>query len=179
MRTQWACDILKQRIEVIDLKNCPDDYISRWFSVLHRMPLGDIYETLKDYNIGSGQILFLLELYYCDGISQERLSSYLNIDCANTTRAVKKLEQEGYVVRKQDEEDKRVKKIYLTEKAMEIKPKVFDLMNQWESKLFSNLTRVEREVFIDLLKKMGHTVVDNDRCLICDNNCCKTDNSEW
>ncbi len=128
------------------MKNCPDDYISRWFSVFHRLYLSFVYEGLKEYNIGSGQIMFLLELYYCDGISQEELSSYLSIDGANTTRAIKKLEEEGYVIRKQDEKDRRVKRIYLTDKAMDIKPKVLGLINEWENTLLENLTRVEKEV---------------------------------
>ena len=120
----------------------------------------------------------MLELYFLDGISQEELSSYLNIDEANTTRAIRKLEKEGYVVRKRDEKDKRIKRIYLTEKALEIKPKVLDLMNQWEDKMLKGLTSVEREVFIDLLKKVGHSLSDNERCLVCGKNCCSL-NNEW
>lgn len=135
-------------------------------------------EGLKDYNIGSGQIMFLLELYYLDGVSQEELSSYLNIDEANTTRAIKKLEKEGYVIRKRDDKDRRIKRIYLTEKALEIKPKVLDLMNKWEDEMLKSLTSVEREVFIDLLKKVGHSLSDNGRCLICGKNCVSNDN-EW
>lgn len=162
-----------------ELKNCPDEYVGRWFSVLHRLSISYITEGLKDYNIGSGQVMFLLELYYCDGISQEKLSSYLNIDGANTTRAIRKLEEEGYVVRRQDEEDRRVKKIYLTDKALEIKPIVLNLINQWENRLTRKLTRVEREVFVDLLKKIGHSVVDNDRCIVCGKDCCKYEEVEW
>lgn len=155
------------------MKNCPDDYISRWFSVFHRLYLSFVYEGLKEYNIGSGQIMFLLELYYCDGISQEELSSYLSIDGANTTRAIKKLEEEGYVIRKQDEKDRRVKRIYLTDKAMDIKPKVLGLINEWENTLLENLTRVEKEVLGELLKKIGHAKVDNNRCSICNKDCCR------
>jgi DNA-binding MarR family transcriptional regulator len=160
------------------LEKCPDEYAGRWFSVFHRLPLSFLSEGLKDYNISSGQVMFLLELYYLDGINQEELSSYLNIDEANTTRAIKKLEKEGYVIRKRDEEDRRVKRIYLTEKALEIKPKVLDLMNQWEEKMLKSLTSVEREVFIDLLKKVGHSLSDNGRCLICGKNCSSND-EEW
>lgn len=160
------------------MEKCPDEYAGRWFSVFHRLPLSFLSEGLKDYNISSGQVMFLLELYYLDGINQEELSSYLNIDEANTTRAIKKLEKEGYVIRKRDEEDRRVKRIYLTEKALEIKPKVLDLMNQWEEKMLKSLTSVEREVFIDLLKKVGHSLSDNGRCLICGKNCSSND-EEW
>lgn len=160
------------------MKKCPDDYAGRWFSVFHRLPLSFIAEGLKDYNIGSGQIMFLLELYFMDGVSQEELSSYLNINEANTARAIKKLEKEGYVIRKRDEKDKRIKRIYLTEKAFEIKPIVLELMNQWEDKMLKSLTSVEREVFIDLLKKVGHSLSDNGRCVICGKNCWNY-NEEW
>ncbi|NLY67915.1 MAG: MarR family transcriptional regulator [Tissierellia bacterium] len=153
------------------MRNCPDDYISRWFSVFHRLYLSFVYEGLEEYNIGSGQIMFLLELYYCDGISQEELSSYLSIDGANTTRAINKLEKEGYVVRKQDEKDRRVKRIYLTKKAMDIKPKVLGLINQWENLLLENLTKVEKQVLSELLKKIGHAKVENNRCEMCKRDC--------
>jgi len=166
-------------LEGYNLKNCPDDYIGRWFSVLYRLQLSYISEGLRDYNIGSGQVMFLLELYYFDGVSQEELSSYLNIDGANTTRAIRKLEEEGYVIRKKDEKDKRINRIYLTEKAMEIKPVILGLMNQWEEKMLSSLTSVESEVFVDLMKKMGHSMAQNERCLICGKNCCKNDDYEW
>lgn len=171
MPTQQCYAILNKKIGGDILKNCPDDYIGRWFSVFHRLSISYVYEGLKEYNIGSGQIMFLLELYYCDGVSQEELSSYLSIDRANTTRAIKKLEQEGYVIRKPDEDDKRIKRMYLTDKAMEIKPKILDLMNQWENRLLGNLTYEESQTFINLIKKIGHTVVDNDRCAICNKNC--------
>lgn len=153
------------------MRNCPDEYISRWFSVFHRLYLSYIYEGLKEYEIGSGQIMFLLELYYCDGVSQEELSSYLSIDGANTTRAIKKLEKEGYVVRKQDEKDRRKKRIYLTEKAIKMKPKIFNLIEQWENSLSESLTKAERKALGEILKKMGHSKVENNRCVICQNNC--------
>ncbi len=178
MRKQHFYGIFVLELGGLALKNCPDDYAGRWFSVFHRLPLSYITDGLKDYNIGSGQIMFLLELFYFDGISQEELSSYLNIDRANTARAISKLEKEGYVMRKQDEKDKRIKRIYLTDKAMEIKPMVLELMNQWENTMLKSLTRVEREVFINLLKKVGHSLFDNERCLICGKDCCREDD-EW
>jgi DNA-binding MarR family transcriptional regulator len=67
------------------MAKCPDDFIGRWFSVLHRSSISYMTNELKSYKIGSGQIMFLLELYYCDGINQEELSSFLSIDKANTT----------------------------------------------------------------------------------------------
>lgn len=153
------------------MKRCPDDYLSRWFSVLHRLSVSYIYHGLKELKIGSGQILFLLELYYDDGVSQEELSSYLNIDGANTARAIKKLEQEGYIVREKDPQDRRAYKIYLTDQAIKIKPKIFELISNWEATLTQDLTRREQVDFARLLKRVGHTVADDLRCTTCKTEC--------
>lgn len=153
------------------MKRCPDEYISRWFSILHRLSLSHIYNGLKELKIGSGQVMFLLELYYQDGVNQEELSRLLNIDGANTARAIKKLEQEGYVRREQDPNDKRAYLIYLTEKAAAMKPQIFELIRSWEETLLENLSREERIVFSSLLKKIGHTVADNLRCQGCEFHC--------
>lgn len=149
------------------MKRCPDEYLGRWFSILHRLSLRDITQGLKEFKIGSGQIMFLLELYYSDGVRQEELSSLLNIDGANTTRAISKLEEEGYVVRLQDVEDKRAYRIYLTDKALKIKPALFDIMRSWDEKLLRTLDADEKELFVRLLKKIGQSVSGYDRCVFC------------
>ena len=147
-----------------------DDYIGRWFSV-SRLSISHILKGLKEFNIGSGQIMFLLELYHCDGVNQEELSSYLNIDGANTTRAINKLEQEGYVIRKADESDKRAYRLYLTDQAIEIKPQILGLMEDWEDSLLLEFSPEEKETFIGLLKKIGHTVIGSPRCVLCEKSC--------
>lgn len=152
------------------MKKCPDDYLGRWFSILHRLSMRHITQGLKKFNIGSGQIMFLLELYYTDGVRQEELSSLLNIDGANTTRAISKLVEEGYVVRRPDEEDGRAFRVFLTEKALLIRPDLFALMRGWEERLLKDLSDEEQQQFISLLKKVGHSISEHDRCIFCDFN---------
>ncbi|HHU60379.1 MAG: MarR family transcriptional regulator [Bacillota bacterium] len=150
------------------MKKCPDEYLGRWFSVLHRLSLRHATQGLKKFNIGSGQIMFLLELYYSDGVRQEDLSTFLNIDGANTTRAIKKLEEVGYVVRKQDPDDGRAYRVFLTERAMEVKDDLFDLMRSWDNELLSALDEEEQDIFLKLLKKIGHSFAEHDRCIFCE-----------
>lgn len=150
------------------MKRCPDDYLGRWFSILHRMSLRQITQGLREHNIGSGQIMFLLELYHSDGVRQEELSTLLNIDGANTTRAISKLEAEGYVVRRPDKQDGRALRVFLTEQALAIQPQLFALMRSWEERLLRDLSTEEQQQFISLLKKIGHSMSDYDRCIFCD-----------
>ena len=152
------------------MKRCPDYYIGRWFSFLHRLSVRHITPDLKEFDLGSGQIMFLLELYYSDGVRQEELSTLLNIDRANTTRAITKLEEQGYAVRELDSQDGRAYRVFLTEKALEVKTDLFALMGKWEKELLAVLSPEEQDLFIDLLKKIGHSVCEHNRCAFCDLN---------
>ena len=129
--------------------------LARWISLLHRY--GHIYvgKQLKEYNISKGQYIFLNALYKQEGVSQEQLSDYLKIDKGTTAKAIRKLEEEGYVIRKVDAKDKRAYNIYLTEKAMKIKPIVRKAMTDWIDILYSGFSEEEKELSLALLDRMG------------------------
>ncbi len=147
---------------------CPEDYVGRWLSILYRMTMSHVAQELKAYGIGSGQAMFLLELFHRDGMRQEELSRLLNIDGANTTRAITKLVQEGYVVRRPDPEDGRAYRIYLTEKAVELRADLCGVLRRWDDYLLAGLTHTEKALFLQLLKKTGQAVADTGRCSSCE-----------
>lgn len=138
----------------IDLKE-NNTSIGKWISILHRYAQCYINKQLKEYNIGSGQYPFLAVLLREDGISQEELSCRLHIDKGTTARAIKKLEEEEYIVRKVDEKDKRAYKIYVTEKALKIKPVLFEALKNWTDILVTGFEQKEKEEVIEVLEKMA------------------------
>ena len=99
-------------------------HIGKYISLLHRKGSIFINRELSNYGIGSGQFMFLLELYIQDGRNQEELSERLKIDKGTTARALKKLEEQGFITRLKDECDKRSNKIYLTQKAKDVQENV-------------------------------------------------------
>ena len=133
-------------------KSC--DNIGKYISQLYRR--GGIFVTkeMEKYNIGQGQFMFLLELYIEDGSNQEELSKVLKIDKVTTARAIKKLEEEGYLIRYKDEKDKRSNKIYLTQKGRDVKENIFSVLDEWERKISEHLDESEKELMIKLLKKV-------------------------
>ncbi|WP_291637914.1 MarR family transcriptional regulator [Clostridium sp.] len=138
--------------------------IARWISLLHRH--GHVYvgKQLKQYNINKGQYIFLNALYKKDGIRQEQLSDYLKIDKGTTAKAIKKLEDDEYIIRLVDVKDKRAYNVYLTEKALKMKPMVLKAMMAWTDILFSGFSEEERETSLALLQRMGKnaTVITNN-----------------
>lgn len=93
-----------------------------------------------------------------DGLSQEELTEILNIDKGTTAKSIKKLETEGFVMRVKDKNDKRINRVYLTPKALEIKDEFLSSINAWENTLTSNLSYAEKEQALTLLKKITYNI---------------------
>ncbi len=70
----------------------------------------------KEYDLTKGQYLYLVRICENHGIIQEKLAEMIKVDRTTTARAIKKLEMNGFIEKKNDVNNKKVKKIYPTEK---------------------------------------------------------------
>jgi len=130
------------------------ELIGRFISCIYRYSQFNIAKKLYFYKIGRGQFSFLMTLYNCDGISQENIAKKVRIDKSTAARAVKKLMDEGYVIKERDLSDKRAYKVFLTEKAIKIKPEIIKIVSEWSEALLSDFTEEERKILIKFLKKI-------------------------
>ena len=132
----------------------PERSLGRWISVLYRLNHTLIGKELEQYKIGKGQIPFLAYLYYEDGVSQDDLSRFLFMDKACTTRALVKLEREGFITRERDSADGRVKRVFLTDKARGQERILTSLLSRVGEVLEQGIEPGEKDQVIALLKKM-------------------------
>lgn len=133
-------------------------HIGKYISQLYRKGSVFINKEVSKYDISSGQFMFLLEVYIQDGRNQEEISEKLKIDKGTTARALKKLEEQGFITRVKDEYDKRSNKVYLTNKAKEIRENVFDVLRDWNNMISQSLTEEEEETMDKLLEKVCNNI---------------------
>ncbi len=134
--------------------NCPHSSVGKYISVLHRFGQSYIHKQLEEYHIGSGQYIFLIHLLFHDGIRQEDLACRLGMDKGTTARAVKKLEQEGYVRRQIDCSDQRAYQIFATQKAKDIEKEIIYALQSWTRILTDSFTEEEKKQALYLLGRM-------------------------
>lgn len=132
--------------------------IGKYVSEIYRHNMIVINKEFADLNIGAGQYIFLINLYRNEGIRQEEISENVKIDKGTTARAIKKLEEEGYVYRKVDEKDKRANRIFLTKKAINIKEEFFSRMEKIEKRLHSEITKEEELLVKEILYKISKSI---------------------
>lgn len=129
-------------------------HIGKYISQLYRKSSVFINKELAKYGIRSGQLMFLMDLYLKDGKNQEEISERLKIDKATTARALKKLEEQDFIKRIRDDNDKRSNKIYLTDTSKDLKEEVYGVLDGWNEKISKSLTREEKETLANLLEKV-------------------------
>lgn len=130
------------------------EYIGKSIANIHKMSMMYLSKQFSKYNIGSGQCFFLVKIYNNPGITQEELASSMLFDKGTTARAIKILEDNGYVKRIRRNDDKRAYSIEATEKAESIKQDVYLILDSWEKAFKGCFTIDEGEQFTKLLNKL-------------------------
>lgn len=143
------------------------EYIGKSIARIHKMSMMYLSKCFSKFNIGSGQCFFLVKIYNNPGITQEELASSMFFDKGTTARAIKVLEDNGYVKRIRKDNDKRAYSIIATEKAENIKKDVYSILDSWEETFKNCFSVDEGEMFVKLLNKLEN------------NNFNKEDNIKW
>lgn len=102
---------------------------------------------------GQARILAALELK--DGVSQKDLAFLLGIRPQSLTLALDKLEGDGYIERKQDEADKRARRVYITEAGKQRAAEQAEERASHAEKAFSALTEEEKDQLAAILAKLS------------------------
>jgi DNA-binding MarR family transcriptional regulator len=125
-------------------------YITKIARVAHRYT----GISLHGSNIGTSEYECLHYISKNSGVSQEKLRSILNIDKASVARMVANLEKKGYVHRVQDEHDKRAKKLFVTDKAVDIKNMTSSVESFFYEWLLEGIDEDEKNTFLKVLSKL-------------------------
>lgn len=134
------------------------DYPGKLISILYRK--SQIYwaQILKEYHITCAEYPVLIILQKDDGITQEYISSELNIDKSAITRVIQSLLDKGFIEKKKDEEDKRCNRIYLTEKGRSTKNPIDKGRREWNRILTKNIPEEKIEEVLEILSQMADNI---------------------
>jgi DNA-binding MarR family transcriptional regulator len=96
-----------------------------------------------------------------EGQSQQALSERLAIPASRMVALVDRLEEAGFLERRPDPEDRRVRGLHLTRKGRAVLEKAGKIAIDYETRLCAGINREERDLLIDLLHKLqqGQTVL--------------------
>jgi DNA-binding MarR family transcriptional regulator len=101
-----------------------------------------------------GQIRILKLLSEKGNITQKELLEILTLKSGSVSETVKKLENQGYITKKKDEQDKRKVIITLTDEGRSFLEAQLKINSEQEKVLFNSLTADEQAELEELLNKL-------------------------
>jgi DNA-binding MarR family transcriptional regulator len=110
--------------------------------------------NLAPYGLKGCHASYLAEICACPGISQDRLAQKICINKSNVARQAAILEDDGFILRKPSQADKRVMELYPTEKTLTLMPEITEILNKWEDFLLADLSEEEVEHVHFILQRM-------------------------
>jgi DNA-binding MarR family transcriptional regulator len=118
-------------------------------------------EALKPVGIDPREFMLLRFVAASEGRSQQALAERLAIPPSRMVALVDHLEEAGFVERRPDPEDRRVRGLHLTRKGRGALERAGKIAIDYETRLCVGINREERELLIDLLQKLqaGQTML--------------------
>ena len=101
-----------------------------------------------------GQFPFIMGVVENEGISQEKLSQTIMISKSTTAAIIRQLLDAGLITRAVDPNDRRNFRLFATEKALDLVPKIQDVINKCHSEILKDLSPIEAAVFLELVSKV-------------------------
>jgi DNA-binding MarR family transcriptional regulator len=94
----------------------PNESLGFWLYRCHSRVSASLRQTFQDagYDLTPEQWAVLFRLQEQEGINQIQLSEKTYKDRHNITRILKQLDKRGYIVKRNDKNDKRAHRIYLS-----------------------------------------------------------------
>lgn len=122
-------------------------------SILYRCAQKFYDKQLEAYQIGAGQILFLILIYENEGITMQNLAMKGAFDKGTVTKGIQKLEELGYVLSVPGE-DKRIRCLYTSDKTRAIISDLYMIRREWWERLTKNLSNEELEQYERIQEKI-------------------------
>lgn len=136
-----------------------------YFKRIHLDIEKEIHTKLSAYNLTKSQldILNYLDQHPDQMTCQKDLQNYLHVSNATINGLINRLEQNGYIYRITNSEDKRMVSIHPTEKANQIKDLFLTTIYNLEQKMMAHIAPDKQEELVNLLEQMIQNIESEDQ----------------
>jgi MarR family transcriptional regulator for hemolysin len=121
---------------------------------VHRLYAKHFERYAREIELTLPQCKVLGHLSRNEGISQARLAELTDTDPMTLVRTLDRMQQDQWIERRPDPEDRRAHRLYLREAAKPIMTRMWKLADQARQEALSALSIAEREQLMDLLERV-------------------------
>lgn len=117
-------------------------------------------QVAKDLGFKTIEVAIMIVVEHKPGVSQEEIRDVTSFDEASVARSLKSLEDRDFIKREVNPENRRLKKVLLTDEGLSSNKEFKKILNFWDDELLSSLTQSERDSLGEVLDK---AIIDPER----------------
>lgn len=119
------------------------DSMHMWLLRLTHNYMAMDYSRFIEMGIHPGQLPVMRTISMNEGITQRELANSIHVKPPTIAVTIKRMEKAGFICRKEDKADRRVCRLYLTEKGKELSQKLKAMMTENEKVLVKGFSEAE------------------------------------
>ena len=131
-----------------------DEWFGYWIKVNYRKMTNLHDQKLAKYGLTTSQVGVLAQLWNIDGLTQKEIQQKLQIRAASLTGIVDSLVEKGWVVRKNDMKDARVKRLYITSEGKSLEKVCLEVVAEMENTLKNGFSKEEMSLMVSWMKRI-------------------------
>ncbi|MBU9709760.1 MarR family winged helix-turn-helix transcriptional regulator [Paenibacillus sp. AK121] len=114
----------------------------------------------KEYDLTKGQYLYLVRICENPGIIQEKLAEMIKVDRTTASRAIQKLVMNGFIEKKEDQHNKKINKLFPTEKGNNVYPFIKREHDYSDNVALAGFSESEVNTIFNLLQRVRKNISD-------------------
>lgn len=118
-------------------------------------------KRLENYGIRKWEHPYILKIVNKPGVTQEELAHSLHVNPSTVTRQLTLLENDGLIEKRTDSDDRRISRIYPTERMLELKPHAVEVMMDLNDQIIlKGFSDEEKKTAYALLERMTENAAE-------------------
>ena len=137
----------------------PPESLDFLFAQICRLKHARVHTLLEALGLYRGQTPVLRALWEQEGLTHTELANRLHVRPATITKMINRMERAGFVECRQDQQDQRVSRVYLTEAGRAIRTSVHQVWRTLEEEAFDGFTMGERALLTRLFLRVRENLM--------------------
>lgn len=105
----------------------------------------------REIGLTRSQWLVVRRLYRHPGASQSELADMMEIEKASAGRLIDRLERNGWVQRRPDATDRRINRLFLTKRAVQVNAQIHPIAEEMVEEALEGMSKADREKLTELV----------------------------
>jgi DNA-binding MarR family transcriptional regulator len=123
-----------------------------WSNEFLWLSLHDINRCARSHGLSFTQMNVLMHLYFQGPREVMEFTEYVQVSPAGASQMVERLVQQGLVMRVEDPDDRRVRRVHLTERGGAVVEESLALRQQWADSIVASLSAEQQAILAQAMR---------------------------